>query len=160
MGQKKGERMKMNRLNGLQKIFFLVAVFIIMILPQMGLCEQHGSQEQKINSRYVAYYFYTSKRCGPCTTIEKLSKEAVTQNFKDQIAAGKLQWQALNLEKSENRHFIEDFQLYTKSVILAEYKEDKVVRWENLTNIWHLYRNKEKYFDYIVSKTNSFMEKN
>ncbi|MGM0643451.1 MAG: nitrophenyl compound nitroreductase subunit ArsF family protein [Thermodesulfobacteriota bacterium] len=107
---------------------------------------------------YVAYYFYTSKRCGPCTRIEKWSRDAIKQNFKDEIDAGKLQWRAINVEKPDNKHFIQDFKLYTKSVIIAEYRNGEAVRWENLEKVWNLYQDKEKYFDYVAGQTRTFME--
>lgn len=109
--------------------------------------------------RFIAYYFFTNKRCGPCKRIEQWAHEAITDNFKDQIAAGRLQWQALNVELPENKHYIEDFQLYTKSVVITEYQDGKPIRWEILEDVWTLYRDREKYFDYLTRKTRAFMEK-
>lgn len=114
--------------------------------------------EKEDKPQFIAYYFYTSKRCGPCERIEQWSKEAIEQNFEDEIAAGKLQWRAINVEKPGNKHFIKDFQLHTKSVIITQQKNGKAEDFTNLEKVWRLYRDKEKYFDYVASRTRQFME--
>lgn len=62
------------------------------------------------------------------------------------------------MEKPGNKHFIRDFQLHTKSVIITKQKNGKPVDFTNLEKVWRLYRNKEKYFDYVASRTRQFME--
>jgi hypothetical protein len=106
---------------------------------------------------FIAYYFYTSKRCGPCKRIEKWAKEAIEQNFEDEIAAGKLQWRAVNVEKPGNKHFVRDFQLHTKSLVIVRQKNGEPADFTNLEKVWRLYRDKEKYFDYVASRTRQFM---
>lgn len=151
-------------------VIVCAAIFLLIGLFSAGFCAQPesqpgnppGNQEAKDASKYVAYYFYTSRRCGPCTRIEQWSQAAVEQTFQDEIAAGRLQWQALNVEKPENKHFVKDFQLYTKSVIIAEYAENRdgqPIRWKNLADVWRLYHDEEKYFDYVAREVRAFMEK-
>ncbi|MFO7616170.1 MAG: hypothetical protein R6V75_02880, partial [Bacteroidales bacterium] len=41
----------------------------------------------------------------------------------------------VNIDEPENRHFIQDFQLVTRSVVLAEYRDGEVVRYENLDQV-------------------------
>ncbi|MFZ5564887.1 MAG: nitrophenyl compound nitroreductase subunit ArsF family protein [Thermodesulfobacteriota bacterium] len=152
--------MKRRCLTGLTAIS--LATFFSLTLAWMSDAAgpQPDNRQAKIEPRFIAYYFYTSRRCGPCTQIEEWSQEAVTQTFQDQIKAGQLQWQAINVDLPENQHFIQDFQLYSKSVIVAEYKKGKAVRWTNLKDIWKLYRDREKYFDYIARETRAFMGEN
>lgn len=141
----------------------LAALLLGMVWVPSAPCDKTDVAEVQASAqagpRFIAYYFFTSKRCGPCKRIEQWAQEAITDNFKDQIAAGRLQWQAINVEMPENKHFIEDFQLYTKSVIIAEYQDGKPIRWENLKDVWTLYRDREKYFDYLARETRTFMEK-
>lgn len=158
MDRREEKQMKMSCRIGRWGIMFAMG-FLMLLWTPIALCEQPDNPPQTDASRYVAYYFFTNKRCGPCIRIEQWSQEAITQSFKEDIQSGKLQWQALNVEKAENAHYIKDFQLYTKSVIIAEYNADKLVRWNNLKDVWKLYRNEEKYFDYVVRETRSFMEK-
>lgn len=150
--------MKSYRLSGWSLLPFVV-ISLMLLSFSSASCNQAGAPEVKAKPRFIAYYFYTNKRCGPCKRIEQWAREAIAENFKDQIEAGRLQWQAINVEKPENKHFIKDFQLFTKSVVIAEYKDGKPVRWQNLENVWQLYRDREKYFDYLARETGKFMEK-
>ena len=78
--------------------------------------------------KVIAYYFYGDIRCVSCKKIESLSSEAVHNGFKDEIKDGSLVWKPINVDKSEHKHFIEDYELYTRSLIIAEYKNDKQIR--------------------------------
>lgn len=149
----------------LKRVFTRAAVLASgLVLMLMGTCAAVGGQTteqlyEETGPQFIAYYFYTSKRCGPCKRIEQWAQEAINEKFSEQIAAGQLQWRAVNVEEPANRHFIKDFQLYSKSVVIAEYRAGKPVRWQNLEKVWQLYRDREKYFDYLARETRSFMEK-
>jgi hypothetical protein len=65
----------------------------------------------------------------------------------------------VNVQQAENKHYIQDFQLYSKSVIISEYQDGKSVRYENLKDVWKLYRDKPKYLDYVAGGIKTFMEK-
>lgn len=136
-----------------------MTLFLVLTWITAAPCGPSEKKQTQIKSQYIAYYFYTNRRCWSCTTIERLAQEAIAASFGDELQSGKLQWQALNVEQPENKHFIEDFQLYTKSVIIAEYKDGKPVRWQNLPDVWKLYRDKQKYHDYVAHETRVFMEK-
>ena len=41
------------------------------------------------------------------------------QRFAKDIAAGRLEWRLVNIQNPENRHFIQDYQLFTKSLVLV-----------------------------------------
>lgn len=136
----------------------LVAVFLL-VFASSGICETPASEEGSSAPQFIAYYFHTNKRCGTCKRIEQWAEEAVTTHLKDELAAGRLQWKALNVQQAENEHFIHDFQLYSKSVIIAEYRDGKPVRWDNLKDVWRLNRNKPEYLEYVAGGIKAFMEK-
>jgi len=70
---------------------------------------------------------------------------------------GKLVYKPLNVEVKENKHFINDYQLYTKSVVLSLVKDDKEVKFKNLKEVWTLLRNKDRFFSYIEDETQKFL---
>ncbi len=104
----------------------------------------------------IAYYFYTNFRCQSCYTIEKYTKEAIESNFEDELVSGKLVFKAVNVEEKE--HFINDYQLYTKSVVLSLIKDGKEVRFKNLKEVWELLRNKDRFYIYIKEETQKFLD--
>ena len=153
------DQVKRQRCLGATAAVCLAVIFLSLAWAPAAVCKQPENKEAKDTSQFVAYYFYTAKRCGPCTRIEQWAEEAVTTSFKDELASGKLRWRALNVQQSENKHYIQDFQLYSKSVIIAKYQDGKPVRYENFKDVWKLYRDKPKYLDYVAGGIKTFMEK-
>jgi hypothetical protein len=105
----------------------------------------------------VAIYFHGNVRCATCRKIESYAHEAVKSGFSEALEEGSLAWRVINVDEAENAHFIQDFQLVTKSVVLAEYREGQVVRWENLDKVWQLVRDEDRFVDYIQSETREFL---
>jgi len=108
--------------------------------------------------KVVAYYFHGTTRCATCRKIEAYSHEAVQNGFAEALKAGKLEWRALNVEEPANRHFIKDYQLYTRSVVLASYQGDKQLRWKNLDQVWVLVGDKGQFTRYVQNEVKTFLE--
>lgn len=99
--------------------------------------------------RVVVTYFYGDVRCPTCRKLEALSREAVEQGFAMEIAAGTVVFQAINVDRAENKHFVADYKLVTKSLIVADEREGKPGRWLNLEKIWDLVGNHDCYMTYV-----------
>lgn len=110
------------------------------------------------SAKVIAYYFHGSFRCYTCTNMEKFSREAIEANFKDDLVSGRIEFKAVNVEERGNEHFVNDYQLYTKSLILSLVKDGKEVRSKNLDKIWQLARNKQKFIDYVTGEVSEFMK--
>jgi len=133
----------------------ITAVFIIsFLLLNISLADRAIASEDKV----IAYYFHGSFRCATCTAMEDYSRQAIDTNFKDELASGKLEFMAVNVEENENEHFVNEYQLYTKSLILSFMKDGKEQKRKNLDKIWQLARNKQKFIDYVTAEINSFLE--
>jgi hypothetical protein len=76
-------------------------------------------------SRIVAYYFHVTVRCTTCKTIEAYSRETILNHFRNDIDQGRLEWKVVNVQLPENQHFIQDYQLFTKSVVLVHIADGK-----------------------------------
>lgn len=110
------------------------------------------------SGKVIAYYFHGSFRCYTCTNMEKFSREAIDANFKDALASGKLEFKAVNVEERGNEHFVNDYKLYTKSLILSLVKDGKEVKSKNLDKIWQLAGNKQRFIEYVTSEASAFMK--
>ncbi len=111
-------------------------------------------------AKVIAYYFHGSFRCPTCTNMEKYSKEAIDSNFKDALTLGNFEFKAINVEERGNEHFVDDYKLYTKALILSLVKDGKEVKSKNLDKIWELARSKQKFIDYVTGEVNAFMKDN
>jgi len=110
------------------------------------------------DDKVIAYYFHGSFRCYTCTNMEKYSREALDANFKDALSAGRLEFKSVNVEEKQNEHYVGDYKLYTKTLLLSKVKNGKEVRSKNLDKIWEYARDKNKFVDYIAKETRLFME--
>jgi hypothetical protein len=109
-------------------------------------------------NRVIVYYFHTTYRCPTCHKIENYTKEAVEAGFAQALKEGRLVFQVLNVEEAPNAHFIQDYQLHTKSVVVVEMKDNQQARWENLPQVWELTHDKEAFFKYIQDEVNLYLQ--
>ena len=120
---------------------------------------QPSSSTQKNPERkIIAYYFYGNVRCVSCKKIEAYSYEAIQTGFKDEIKNGLLEWKTVNIDKPENKHFVDDYELYTRSLVVVEFKNDKQTKWKNLDMVWELLKNKNAFIDYVQKETKEFLK--
>ena len=108
--------------------------------------------------KVVAYYFHGTARCVTCRKIEALAYTAIQEGFGDAIDSGRLEWKVVNVETRKNKHFIKDYKLYTKSVVLVDIRDGVQQRWKNLEKVWELVRNEGAYLAYINSEVASFLD--
>ena len=108
--------------------------------------------------RVIAYYFHTTYRCASCRAIEAYSHEAIESAFADQLKDGRLVWKVVNVETEGNEHFVKDYGLYTKSLVLVNENRGKPAEWKNLEKVWQLLRDKEDFLRYVQDETRSYLE--
>jgi len=111
-----------------------------------------------IKHTVIAYYFHCKARCASCLKIESYSKEAIDKNFEKEIESGRLEWKVINVDETENKHFIKEYKLYTKSVIIADMRNDKQTRWKNLEQVWELLHDKETFLYYVYDEIKAYFE--
>jgi len=109
-------------------------------------------------NRVLVYYFYGGQRCPTCRKFEAYTQEAIQTGFATELAAGRLEWQAVNVDEPANEHFITDFELTAKSVVLVNEQNGTQTGWKNLDQIWDLVGDKEKYITYIIDETRARLE--
>jgi len=105
------------------------------------------------------YYFHGNARCVSCRKIEALSGEAVRAAFPGEMKQGKVEWLAVNIEEPSNKHFIQDYRLYTKSLVVVDLVDGNQVRWKNLERVWELLRDDEAFRQYVQGEVRSYLEK-
>ena len=136
----------------MKRLLFVILAVVAVVSASTAFAADNSSM------KIIAYYFHGSFRCYTCNMMEKYSKEAIEMNFKDDLASGKLEFNAVNVENRGNEHFVDDYKLYTKSLILSLVKDGKEVKSKNLDKIWQLARNKQKFIDYVSGEVNELMK--
>lgn len=117
-----------------------------------------GTSEVSTAPNVVVHYLHGTARCANCFNIEKWSKAALETGFPAEMKSGRLEWRMFNTDEDAHAHFVEDFQLYTKAIVLGEVKDGKVARWKNLEKIWDLLRDEAAFKAYIAGETRAFLD--
>lgn len=97
----------------------------------------------------AVYYFHGNFRCVNCHNIEKYTKETVEKYFQKELDTGRIVFKAINVETNGNEHFISDYGLYTKSVVVSLVKSGKEVNFVNLTKVWEHLSNRDAFHRYV-----------
>ena len=116
-----------------------------------------GTGQAEPNQQLIVYYFHGNMRCLTCHKLEDYAREALETFFAEQIDNKKIQWKVLNVEVPENEHFIRDYQLVTKAVVLSDVVNGQEVAWQNLDQIWQKVGDKNSYLEYIQDSIIKFL---
>lgn len=130
-------------------------LMLIVLACNFGFAQ---SAEKPPASFVKGYYFHGNFRCVNCHNIELYTKEAVERYFKSELDSGRIIFQVVNVEEKGNEHFVNDYQLYTKSVVLSMVKDGKEVRSDNLAKVWEYLRNKDKFQNYIKEEVEKYLK--
>lgn len=106
----------------------------------------------------VVYYFHGNMRCASCRKIEAYTKEALQSGFAEALQNGRLELQVINVDESANEHYVQDFQLYTRSVVLERRAGNKQQHWKNLDQIWSLIHNRTAFMAYVQKQIRNMMK--
>ena len=106
------------------------------------------------SAEILVYYFHATTRCATCRAIEAYAHETLASRFAADLEARRLQWRAVNVDESANRHFIQDYRLYTRSVVVVDAKDPK--RFKVLDRVWQLVRDKAAFQSYVEQEIRAF----
>ena len=115
------------------------------------------SASSNAEGKIVLYYFHATARCSNCRKFEAYSQEAIQQRFADALGDGRLEWRAINVDEPANKHFVEDYRLITRSLILVKIQDEKQVGWKNLQKIWELVGDKDDFVKYVQSEVAGYL---
>jgi hypothetical protein len=108
--------------------------------------------------KVVATYFHGDVRCATCRKIEAYSREAVAEGFGAELASGAVEFRSVNVDTPENRHYITDYNLVTRSVVVSEEVEGAIGRWAKLDNVWTLVGDRSACVGYVQDAVREYLE--
>jgi hypothetical protein len=122
------------------------------------VASDEGPTRPAADRKIVVTYYYTTWRCASCLKIEAFSIEAIETGFGKELKAGKVVWRLVNVDEPANKHYVDDYQLYAKSVIVSELRGDEEVRWKNLAKVWQLTYDKNAFIKYVQDEVRDYLE--
>lgn len=135
--------------------FFLILFFINNTAPA---ADNASIQKRSEATGVIAYYFHGNFRCATCRAIEQLSRESIEKNFKSQLKSGKLTFLVINIDEPGNEHFIQDYQLVTRSLVITRIKNGKEIEWKNLPGVWKYVRDEQAFDNYVKNEIQSYLQ--
>ncbi|MCC6697338.1 MAG: hypothetical protein IT365_17040 [Candidatus Hydrogenedentes bacterium] len=105
----------------------------------------------------IIYFFDSDKECTTCSQLESYALETIQRDFAPELSSGKLQWRAINVDQPQNEHYVTEYGLYSKAVVVSRVENGQEMRWENLEDIWELVYDKPAYQEYIRANVKDFL---
>ncbi|TFH41837.1 MAG: hypothetical protein E4G96_04715 [Chrysiogenales bacterium] len=112
---------------------------------------------QKEYLRTIVYYFHTTARDATCRNIQLLTSHTLNYFYRDRLASGKLVWKVVNMEDPWNKHFVDDFRLRKKSVVIVTPAVNRRIQWKVLDNAENLINDRRRFMEYIENEVSSFL---
>jgi hypothetical protein len=142
----------------MEKIRLLFA--LVLVLPVLSCNAQTLNKEVKStdssSDKIEAYYFHFTARCTTCKTIEAQAKEDLEALYPNQMKAGLLTFQSLNLDDKSNKAIAEKLGVSGQTLLIV--KGDQKI---NLTNEGFMYAvvKPEKFKEIINEKVDGLLIK-
>lgn len=147
----------------------ILLIFIIASIAYMVGKEPHNTsptaedsnvakEDINMKSQLIVYYLHGSRRCPTCHKLETYAKESLQTYFAAELNSNEILWKVVNIDEPQNEHYIKDYELVTKSIILSAMADGKEVEWKNLDQIWQKVGNKQNYLQYIRDGIKQFLE--
>lgn len=155
--------MDKKKILGIVLLIFVALSVIVLIAKEMtkntSTTEVNVPQKQEtqLKRHLKVIYFHSTMRCPSCLKIENYTKETVTSKFKAEMDSGLIEFSEINVDKSENERYIEQYQLTTKQVIVSEYENGIEKRWKDLDRVWELLREEEEFKSYVEMEVNGWL---
>lgn len=127
-------------------IFSLLAISMSAAWAEEALVSVSKQAEQSI---VRVYYFHGNQRCRTCKKIEALTKKTLEESFADRLKDGTMEFQVVNVDKTENEHFVDDYQLAIRSVVVSGREGGKETAWRRLDKVWQLVHDEPAFSDYL-----------
>ena len=133
-------------------------IVLIIALAMLFQIDPSATRAQS-SSKTVVYYFHGQYRCWSCTRIEELTLSALQKGFRKELANGELVFRPINVDESKNGHYIDDYKLKTRSVIVSKISGGREITWKNLLMVWNYLGDEKAFIDYVQGEVRKIVNK-
>jgi hypothetical protein len=119
----------------MRKLILISFVLIALIgISCNGQTNQKATPAVSENSSIEVYYFHMTMRCNTCKTVEAEARKNVEMLYPDQVKAGRISFNSLNLEEATGKSMGEKLGVNSQTLLIV--KDDQKI---NITNEGFLY---------------------
>jgi hypothetical protein len=133
-------------------------LFLSFIMVLAGLVSGISyATEQSAGQKIVMYYFRGTSRSPVCRHLEKVCREAVEDDFRDELASGKLDFRVVTLGNDGQGYYDNYYRVSSRMVILSLVENGRELRWKNLEKIGEYINDKEGLAGYLKEEFTSLL---
>lgn len=138
---------------------FVLVSIVFMVIQNVGSA-RNPTPEERFGEGHVVvvYYFHGNARCETCRRIEKFATEAVTGSLASETLSGNLIFRIVNVDEPAHEHFVSDYKLTTRSVVVVNYVNSRLTDWKNLNRIWDLAEDKVAFKEYVTNEVMAYLK--
>ena len=119
---------------------------------------QSAERPVPLSAKLVVYYFSTGKECSTCEQIPVYAREALGGEFAGAVASGEIVWREYDVDRPEFAHFVADYSIYTKAIVLSRRENGAQVKWKNLEKVWDLVGDRAAFEEYVRAEVREMLE--
>ena len=101
--------------------------------------------------RVDVVYFHRTQRCYKCTYAEEATRYTLETYFKDELASGRVTFQAINVQDEENAEVVKRYDASYLSLFINTVM-DGTDHIERVTGIWRVVGDDEAFVEVVRSK--------
>jgi len=116
--------------------------------------KNEANRPAKVN----VYYFHGNFRCVSCRKLEAVSQKAVMDAFAQEVERGDLEWHVVNVEASGNEHFVSDYKLFSKALVVVKFRNGQQNDYKNLAKAWELMSDDAALQKYVIAEVRSYLK--
>ncbi len=113
--------------------------------------------DQGRQDRVAVYYTHASVSCVTCTTMERLIKETLDEQFADALAGQTLSFQKVDFQR--DKAFAQRYQIVANAVVVTLIRQGKEQDFQRLDDIWTLYEDPAAFKQYVGDAIQSYVQK-
>lgn len=84
----------------------------------------------------VVVSFHAATRCEACREIGHETQALLESDYSEDLETGHMQWRSINYEAPANKHFIQNYELTTSTVVVTRREGGRDVEWQRLDGVW------------------------
>ena len=136
---------------------------------QVGEVREYDKQQAKIfdtslfsgemerEAYLIVYYFHRNSRCSHCRALERETLAVMEGSFTAEMERGEIVIKDVNVDKPENRHFIEQYGITAPTLLISQQMGGEEGAYKNLDQVWILMRDRDAYQEYLESEIKAFL---
>jgi len=148
-------------MHNLQRIF--TGIIVVCVLIGFGIaagCTAPANPASSVPAVAVGpvekveiYHFHATQQCVSCIAVGDLAEKTVNENFKDEVASGRLVFAHVNGQLPENNELVRKYGATGSSLWIGVYDANGFHKEENV-KVWYLINNKDAYSLYLTELIN------